>query len=140
MIQDDDCQLKYGTPSDNNPCMILWTVPDEIRFPPIPKRIYCNRDLVEPLTRALRLVVSRCLQAEIKTWDGCFNIRYMRGSKERMSLHSWGVAIDINAFENQLYATPKLSPELVKCFTDVGFDWGGHWKRLDGMHFQLSKI
>jgi hypothetical protein len=57
-----------------------------------------------------------------------------------MSLHSWGIAIDVNAFENGLGQTPKLSAGFVKCFTDNGFDWGGVWKRLDSMHFQLSKI
>jgi hypothetical protein len=57
-----------------------------------------------------------------------------------MSLHSWGLAIDVNAFENGLNQTPKLSAGFVKCFTDAGFDWGGTWQRKDGMHFQLSKI
>ncbi len=57
-----------------------------------------------------------------------------------MSLHSWAIAFDVNAFENQLNQQPKLSAGFVKCFTDVGFDWGGTWTRKDGMHFQLSKI
>ena len=57
-----------------------------------------------------------------------------------MSLHSWGIAIDVNAFENGLNQIPKLSPGFVKCFTDAGFEWGGTWKRKDGMHFQLAKI
>lgn len=141
MIQDDDCQRKYGDPHKTTN-MILWVVPEEVRFGPIPKKIYCNKDLVDPLLRALRLVRSRGLEDQIKTWDGCFNIRMQRGSTTRWSIHSWGLAIDINAFENQLGHTPKLSPELVKCFTDVGFDWGGnfHGARVDGMHFQLAHI
>jgi hypothetical protein len=57
-----------------------------------------------------------------------------------MSLHSWGLAVDLNAFENGLGKEPKLSPGFVKCFTDAGFDWGGTWKRKDGMHFELAKI
>ena len=57
-----------------------------------------------------------------------------------MSLHSWGIAIDLNAFENGLNMAPKLSPGFVKCFTDAGFEWGGNWQRKDGMHFQLAKI
>ena len=57
-----------------------------------------------------------------------------------MSLHSWGIAIDVNAFENGLNMTPKLSPGFVKCFTDNGFYWGGNFKRKDGMHFELNSI
>jgi len=33
-----------------------------------------------------------------------------------------------------------MSKELVSCFTDAGFDWGGTWERKDGMHFQLKNI
>jgi len=140
MIQDDDCLAKYGPASDSSPHLVLWKLPAEIIFGAVPKKIFCNKDLIYPLTLALRLVKSRGLQDQIKTWDGCFNIRMVRGSTTRPSLHSWGVAIDINAFENGLGQIPKMTPELVKCFTDVGFDWGGNWRRLDGMHFQLSKI
>jgi hypothetical protein len=57
-----------------------------------------------------------------------------------MSLHSWGIAIDVTAFENGLGKEPKLSSGFVKCFTDAGFEWGGTWKRKDGMHFELAKI
>ena len=139
MIQDDDCLHHYGDPKlERN--MVSWKVPDEVRFDPIPKKIYCNRDLVDPLLRALRLVKVRGLQDEIKSWDGCFNIRLERGSEHRWSIHSWGLAFDINAFENKLGTTPTMSPLLVKCFTDAGLDWGGAWKRKDGMHFQLHQL
>ena len=57
-----------------------------------------------------------------------------------MSLHSWGIAIDVNAAWNGLNKPSTLSPGFVKCFTDAGFEWGGTWKRIDGMHFQLKKI
>ena len=71
----------------------------------------------------------------------CFNIRPQRGAKTS-SLHSWGVAVDVNAAWNPFVVgkKPTLSEGFVKCFTDAGFDWGGTWKRPDGMHFQLRKI
>jgi hypothetical protein len=75
----------------------------------------------------------------MKTWDGCFIIRQKRGLTS-LSLHSWANAFDVNAFENQLGQTPKLSSAFVKCFTDAGMDWGGIWRRKDPMHFQISKI
>ena len=144
---------KYGSPVDDKATpvnentlfetrhMVLWDVPDDINraIPAIPNRIYCNRDIQRPLETAFRNIIARGLQSQVKTWDGCFNIRNKRGLNS-MSLHSWGIAIDINAAWNGLNRTPTMSPELVKCFTDAGFDWGGDWKRRDGMHFQLSKI
>lgn len=139
MITPAQCQKKYGTPAINNASLVLFDVPTELEIGVIPKRIYCNKDLVQPLTEAFKNLVNRGFVSELKTWDGCFNIRKMRGLQS-MSLHSWGVAVDVNAFENGLNQEPKLSPGFVKCFTDAGFDWGGTWQRKDGMHFQLSKL
>lgn len=140
MIDDKKARKKYGEPSPTNPCMILWDVPAHLEIGLIPKRIFCNKDLITPLATAFGLLIhSGCVQ-ELRTWDGCFNIRPIRGVDNKMSLHSWGLAVDVNAYENGLGQVPKLSPEFVKCFTDAGFDWGGKFKRKDGMHFQLANI
>lgn len=139
MVNSRDCFAKYGKPDPANPCMTLWDVPASLEIGCIPKRIYCNKDMVMPLSIAFGNLINRGFVAELKTWDGCFNIRKIRGANA-MSLHSWGIAVDVNAFSNGLGKEPTLSPGFVKCFTDAGFDWGGIWKRKDGMHFQLSKI
>ena len=139
MVTSQQAQKKYGTPSQTNPSLILWDVPAELEIGIIPKRIYCNKDMVAPLTAAFKALIATGCVTELKTWDGCFNIRKKRGLTS-MSLHSWGIAIDVNAFENGLNQTPKLSKLFVSCFTNNGFDWGGTWTRKDGMHFQLSKI
>lgn len=138
MITSKDCQRKYGDPQ-KQAGMVVWPVPASLQKGKIPPRIYCNIDLIEPLTRAFENLIARGKIQELKSWDGCFVIRKIRGS-DAMSLHSWGVAVDVNAAENPLGATPRLSAEFVRCFTDAGFDWGGVWSRPDGMHFQLSKI
>ncbi|MCA6445481.1 MAG: M15 family metallopeptidase [Bacteroidetes bacterium] len=140
MVTAAECLKKWGEPSASNPCMTLWDVPTNLEIGVIPKKIYCNKLMVEPLSKAFTLLVARGLADDIKTWDGCFNIRKSRGLNS-LSLHSWGIAIDIDAFENGLGKQPKLNPLIVACFKEVGFDWGGDWvRRFDGMHFQLSKI
>jgi hypothetical protein len=129
---------KYGDPvKESN--MVLWDVPAELEIGVIPKRLYCNKDLVAPLSAAFSNLINRGFISELKTFDGCFNIRKQRGASSQ-SLHSWGIAIDVNAAWNGLGKQPQLSAGFVKCFTDAGFDWGGTWKRLDGMHFQLAAI
>jgi hypothetical protein len=95
--------------------------------------------MIGPLMQAFSNIIDRGLIDELKTWDGCFNVRKKRGLKS-MSLHSWGIAIDINATWNGLGKEPTMSNRLVKCFTDCGFEWGGTWTRKDGMHFQLRSI
>ena len=139
MITSQQAMKKYGMPSASNPNMVLWDVPNELEIGVIPKRIYCNKNMVVPLSNAFKKLIDTNCVDELKTWDGCFNIRKKRGLTS-MSLHSWGLAVDVNAFENGLNQVPKLSKEFVECFTSSGFDWGGIWQRKDGMHFQLSKI
>jgi hypothetical protein len=129
---------KYGDPvKESN--MVLWDVPAELEIGVIPKRLYCNKDIIGPLSAAFSNLIHRGFISELKTFDGCFNIRKQRGAASQ-SLHSWGIAIDVNAAWNGLGKVPQLTDGFVKCFTDAGFDWGGTWKRLDGMHFQLAAI
>lgn len=138
MVTPAQCLAKYGQPEKENN-MIVWDVPTELEVGVIPKKLYCNKDIVQPLTQAFKNLISTGCVNELKTFDGCFNIRKQRGALSQ-SLHSWGIAIDVNAAWNQLNKVPTLSPGFIKCFKDAGFDWGGEWKRLDGMHFQLTKI
>jgi len=133
-----DCYSKYGDPHKEK-FMTMWDVPTTLEIGVIPKRIYCNHDLILPLSGAFRSLIDTGIVSELKTWDGCFNIRFVRGSKTVMSLHSWGVAIDLNAFENQMGQVGKLSDGFVNCFTQNGFNYGGNFSRPDPMHFELRK-
>ena len=156
MIRAIDCYTKYGAPEANTRWLTIWRVPEDLQVGVIPRRIYCNKDMVEPLCEAFCNIKERGLSGQLITWDGCYNVRPVRGyereydalikadrqeeAAQLLSIHSWGAAIDINAFQNRLGQVPMMSPELVACFTDAGFDWGGHWQRPDGMHFQLASI
>jgi len=119
--------------------MVVWMVPSELRFNALPKKIYCNKRMVPLLSKAFENVRKRGLEDQVKTWDGAFNIRKKRGGSSS-SLHSWGLAIDINAAWNGFGKTPTMSKELVACFTDAGMDWGGTWATADGMHFQARTL
>ena len=135
----EDCNKKYGNPKLEH-AMILWDVPTELEIGVIPKRIYCNKDMVKPLEKAFRnLIDSGCVK-ELRTYDGVFHIRKTTKGTS-MSLHSWGIAIDVNASSNRYGKVPTLSEDFVKCFTSAGFEWGGDWRLYkDGMHFQLASI
>lgn len=101
--------------------------------------IYCNGDMAQALKDALHEISARGHGAHLHTFDGCFNIRMVRGSSDRPSTHSYGLGLDINASENPLGSTAGGlydHPEIVKCFKAQGFDWGGEFKhRKDPMHF-----
>lgn len=142
MVTSKQCFDRWGdptTPEGENLYMVMWDIPTELEIGVIPKRLYCNKLMIQPLTVAFKNLIERGFINELKTWDGCFNVRKKRGLSSQ-SLHSWGIAIDVNAAWNGLGKTPTLSTGFVKCFTDAGFEWGGVWQRKDGMHFQLAKI
>jgi len=149
MATSQECLKKYGEPSATNPCMTLWDVPPNLEIGHIPKKIFCNKDMVIPLTIAFGFLISRECYEEIITFDGCFNIRKQRGATV-MSLHSWGNALDLNAFANPLGWTYEqafakgLKPftdKFLQCFRDAGMICGGDFiHRKDRMHFEIGKI
>lgn len=80
------------------------------------------------------------------TWGGSYVPRFIRGSTTVLSNHAFGSAFDINYEWNKLGAVPALVGdtgsvrELVPIANENGFYWGGHFTRLDGMHFEVAKL
>ena len=82
----------------------------------------------------------------IKTFDGAWAPRYVRGSRTNLSNHSIGTALDLNVRWNMLGQVPALVDhegsirKLIPIANEHGFYSGLHFKRLDGMHFEIAKI
>lgn len=105
-------------------------------------RIYGNYVLEDPLRATFRAIVGLGLAQELQTFDGCFNIRKMKGGSG-YSMHSWGLACDFNAGSNPFGGDSAFSDAFVLCFAQNGFEWGGLWapdNLRDGMHMQLPWI
>ena len=100
------------------------------------------------LRRALDAIAAAGLGDLILTFDGSFVPRFKNWdpASGRLSAHSWGIAIDINARFNSARSQPALPGQrgnlrpLVEHFNAHGFAWGGHFSSpVDGMHFELAR-
>jgi hypothetical protein len=77
---------------------------------------------------------------------GCYNYRPMRGGTS-LSMHAWGVAIDLDAQRNQLretratarFATPPYS-HFLTIFRRHGWTSLGEERNFDWMHFQAPSL
>lgn len=99
--------------------------------------VRCNRKLIPMLRGAMNELRRKGLGFLIRDYEGCFNAREVRADPAgRLSHHSWGAAVDINASSNAFEATPHQDPRLVRIMRRHGFTWGGRWVRPDGMHFE----
>lgn len=137
MMTSDLALRMFGVP-ETEKYMVVWDVPPELEIGALPKKIYCNRAMVEPQAKAFKNLITSGYVKELRTWDGCFNIRQKKGNHSP-SLHCWGLAIDLNAAWNGFGRPTTLSAGFVYCFKTAGFEWGGDWNTKDGMHFQLSE-
>jgi len=100
--------------------------------------VYCNRDMAKPLLAALENLIACGRAQELITFDGCFNIRPVRGEPTLLSAHSWALAVDFNAPFNPLGGPSRMTPEFVRCFTKEGFTWGGAFAREDPQHYSFA--
>lgn len=85
----------------------------------------------------------------LQTSGGAHCTRMKRGKElsknlADLSTHSFGAAVDLNVMWNPLGAAPAPAGakgslvELVPIAEALGWVWGGHWSRPDGMHFEVG--
>lgn len=103
----------------------------------------CHRVMVPQLFAALQEIEARGLVSHFDPgqFAGCWVPRHIDWDPSKpLSMHAWGLAVDINAQDNPLGQTPVMDPRIVGVFEKWGFEWGGRWARPDGMHFELDRI
>jgi hypothetical protein len=121
---------------------------DDKNFIPV-KSIRVHKKCADSLSRILTRIgteipADKIKYHELDVYGGCYNFRAMRGSS-RLSIHSWGAAIDlshrINGWKKKYRPGTNMMPmEVVKIFEAEGWVWGGLWRTADGMHFQAALV
>lgn len=104
-------------------------------------KIRCHKLAADHFLAAFNNLIERGLQHEIQEYNGIYNYRPMRGKQTTLSVHAFGAAIDVEASKYPFRSRKRMPESVIKCFTDVGFTYGGNFKsdlRKDPMHFQLA--
>lgn len=110
---------------------------------PILGAVTCHRVMLPRLRWALREMVDRGLGHSIDPGDfgGCYVPRFIGYAPTNgLSLHTWGIAVDLNVSTNQRGSVGAIDPVVVDVFKKWGFAWGGDWAYTDPMHFELAVL
>ena len=80
-------------------------------------------------------------EGSLDDWGYCF--RMVRGTTDKLSNHSSGTAIDLNAIQHPLGKVGTFEPGKVPMIRALakkyGLTWGGDYKtRADEMHFEVN--
>jgi hypothetical protein len=108
---------------------------------PILGSVTCNRAIFPQLIAALQDVQSQGLADTIHPGEyaGCYYPRFIAGTTS-LSNHAFGLALDINAVENQRGTVGQMDRGVVEIFKHWGFTWGGDWGYTDPMHFEMNTL
>ncbi|WP_175422332.1 M15 family metallopeptidase [Nocardioides jishulii] len=113
-------------------------VTDEV---PILGQVTCHRVVMPQLRAALAEIRRAGLAAKINVaqYGGCFNPRFMADAQS-LSLHAFGIALDLNVPGNQRGTVGTIDRQVVSIFERWGFAWGGRWAWTDPMHFEMDRL
>lgn len=110
---------------------------------PILGSVRCHRIMFNQLSGALGEIEKVGLASEVRPGDyaGCYVPRFIdRDPRRGLSMHAFGLAVDLNVSTNGLGTRGDMHPDVVAIFQKWGFMWGGTWSRPDPMHFELARI
>lgn len=102
-------------------------------------------DQLEKVSRELDLLPGPMIQYLVPI-SGIYNCRPIAATN-RLSVHAFGAAIDINAKFGDYWLWSKrpdgtivwrnrIPKEIVEIFERHGFIWGGRWYHFDSLHFE----
>lgn len=150
-----DCADFYGSPATakgnasakwEKENLILIPCPWVLRYDGKPvKGIRIHKKCAESLSRVLDRIWLRCGKSQraideigMSVYGGSYNFRKVRGGAS-LSMHAYGCAVDFDPARNGLgNPNPAMSRVVIEEFEREGWEWGGHWSRPDGMHFQAA--
>jgi hypothetical protein len=155
MITQEQLIKKYGTPNKGGegylttinlpyPMFLNWATGTYVW------KISCHKLIAEKLTNVFKEIlehygIDKIKELQLDDFGGCFNYRAMRGGTQ-LSVHSWGLAIDLDPDRNLLKETSKTArfarPEykaMIDIFYKNGFVSLGREKNYDWMHFQIKE-
>jgi hypothetical protein len=110
---------------------------------PILGSVTCHRLLIPQLAAALGELERRGFSQYVDPSDygGCYVPRFIdRDPENPLSMHAFGLAVDLNISSNPLGTKGNMAPEVVETFEKWGFVWGGRWSRPDPMHFEIARL
>ena len=142
-----ELKLRFGEPAVRLPYGDDWITLDpgfrrrylRSRSVPILGSVTCHRAMLPRLRAALAELERRGLARLVDAGDyaGCYAPRRI-SPDGALSLHAWGLAVDLNASSNPFGGRSRQDPRLVRTLQRHGFSWGGDWPtRPDPMHFEF---
>ena len=116
-----------------------------IRTEPVPLlgNVTCNKAFIPQLRAALDEIVRSGLSSAIHPdeYAGCYYPRYIgRSAANGLSLHSWGIAVDLNVPGNLRGTRGEMDRRVVAIMKKWGMAWGGDWNYTDPMHFEMNRV
>lgn len=105
--------------------------------------VTCHRLVFPQLHAALTQIAEEGLADEVDAneYGGCYVPRFIdRDPGKPLSMHAFGLAVDINVSTNHLGTKGDQHPRVVAILESWGFEWGGRWARPDPMHFELVRL
>ena len=110
---------------------------------PILGTVTCNKAYLPQLRGAMTEIVQLGLADEINPdeYAGCYYPRYIgRDPSNGLSLHSWGIAVDLNVPGNMPGTVGEIDRGVVAIMKKWGMAWGGDWSYTDPMHFEMDRV
>jgi len=141
-----DVEKFYGKPADKDN-LVTIDVPQMTYIggakPQKTSKVTCHVKIADSLKAILEDLKDNPATAFIlDEWAGCYNHRNMRGS-DRLSLHSWGIAVDFWPRYNGMYTqwplVAQMPIEVMEVFCKHGWTAAGAFWGRDAMHFQATR-